>query len=172
MADPLSITASVLTVLQVAESLVNFIREVKNASEEQKKVLKEVLSVKSVLRQLYNTFKDAGKHGFPGDAIWENLKEPLEICQSSLESLMDKLNPMHGFDKACKSVMWKFQRNEIRNILADLERQKSTLILALHLELRYVPPCVLSCTPHQLAHTETELYATLPAIKSLLRPFN
>jgi hypothetical protein len=155
MGDPFSIAASVLTVLQVADSLITFIRDLKNASEEHKNVQAEVQSLQSVLRQVYESSATgntiAGREGSKGGLL-AGLKEPLDTCRLHLEYLTMKLAPMHGFDKARKSVMWKMRRTEIKSILTDIERQKASLMLALQIETKSVfeagPP---SNTPARLA---------------------
>jgi hypothetical protein len=137
MADPLSITASVLTVLQVAESLTNFIRDLKNASEEHKKVLSEVQSLQSVLHQVYESSRRTELE-ISHRGLFEGPQDALEICRLHLEDLMNKLAPMRQPGKTCSSVMWKFKKTAIKNTLADIERQKGTLMLALQNETRSV----------------------------------
>ncbi|ETI25537.1 hypothetical protein G647_02310 [Cladophialophora carrionii CBS 160.54] len=141
MGDPVSIAASILTVLQVADSLVTFIRDLKNASEEHRNVQAEVQSLQSVLRQVYESSATANttprKEGFE-ETPFTGLKDSLETCRLHLEYLTIKLAPMHSFDKARKSVMWKMRRTEIRSILTDIERQKASLMLALQIETKSV----------------------------------
>ncbi|EXJ57413.1 hypothetical protein A1O7_07761 [Cladophialophora yegresii CBS 114405] len=157
MGDPFSIAASILTVLQVADSLVTFIRDLKNASEEHKNVQAEVQSLQSVLRQVYEssatTNATTGKDEFEGERF-AGLEGPLETCRLHLEYLTVKLAPMHGFDKARKSVMWKMRRTEIRSILTDIERQKASLMLALQIETKSVfrasPPSKNPCTARSI----------------------
>ncbi len=137
MGDPFSITASVLTVLQVADSLITFIRDLKNASEEHRRVLAEVHGLRNVLHEVEKSSIRAAKKMIQGDHF-ASLQEPLEICHMHLDDLKMTLAPMQGSGRARSSMMWKFKRPEIKNILADIERQKTALMMALQIETKFV----------------------------------
>ncbi len=137
MADPFSIAASVLTVLQVADSLITFIRDLKNASEEHKKVLAEVQSLQTVLRQVSESSLRT-KMDIPEGDLYAGLQDSIKICRVHLEDLMVNLASMRGSGKTRNAVMWKLKRTEIKSTLADIERQKGTLLLALQNETKSV----------------------------------
>ncbi|KIW26482.1 uncharacterized protein PV07_09574 [Cladophialophora immunda] len=170
MADPFSMAASILTVLQVADSIITFIRDLKNASDEHKSLLAEMESLHSVLGQVYEVAENAGNpRAGAGRPTLASIKEPLNRCRSSLEALMVRLDQMHGLDKARKALVWKRQRTDTRNLLADIEREKTLLMLALQIEAQTT--CV---TNQQLCldthNTITEMGMEIAAIKSLIIP--
>ncbi|KAK0512604.1 hypothetical protein JMJ35_004621 [Cladonia borealis] len=101
MTDPLSISASIIASLQLTGTIVSYLQDVREASEERQRILNEITKRTAV------PFKQA------------------------LERLASKLATVTGFQKAGKSLLWPFQKREISEILGIIERQKTYFVLAL-----------------------------------------
>jgi hypothetical protein len=133
MADPLSISASIIAVLQLSGTVIGYLNDVKGASEDRHRLLNEVTSISGLLYFL----KDRAAQSQYGDSWSMTLaslntpKGPLEQFKSALERLTLKLAPVEGWRKAGKALAWPFQKEEIKEILGAIERHKSLFNLAL-----------------------------------------
>jgi hypothetical protein len=130
--DPISISASIIAVLQLTGTVISYLKEAKSAPEERKKLLNETICIESFLFVL----KDKAES--PRSREWsETLKSlklrngPLTLFQQALERLASKLAPPSGWEKIGKELRWPFQKQEIQDIIATIERQKTLFILAL-----------------------------------------
>ncbi len=110
--------------------MVQYLSDVKDASQERSKLLLEISSSTGILF----TLKDLAAL----DAKWLNTVKalgtpngPLEAFQRALETLAAKLKPAIGLKKVGKSLAWSFQKAEVKDALATIERQKTVFILAL-----------------------------------------
>jgi hypothetical protein len=129
MADPLSISASILGILQLSAVVVQHINSMKDASEERKKLLNEIGTTSDFLAIINNPVRLA-QHG----DSWESLRKPggpLEQLEAVLKKLDAKLAPATGLSKVKKAVTWPFKKGEIEGLLGSIERQKTLLGLAL-----------------------------------------
>jgi hypothetical protein len=129
MADPLSISASILGILQLSAVVVQHINSMKDASEERKKLLNEIGTTSDFLAIINNPVRLA-QHG----DSWESLRKPggpLEQLEAVLKKLDAKLAPATGLSKIKKAVTWPFKKGEIEGLLGSIERQKTLLGLAL-----------------------------------------
>src|SRR2546421_9592064 len=134
MADPLSISASIIAVLQFTSTVIGYISEVSTASKDRQRVLLEVRSTQGILSAL----RDLGENAGWTDS-WiltvKSLQEPggpLEQFKTALERLASKLKPVEGWEMARKALAWPFQKEEMNEILRLIERQKTRFSLALH----------------------------------------
>jgi hypothetical protein len=129
MADPLSISASILGILQLSAVVVQHINSMKDASEERKKLLNEIGTTSDFLAIINNPVRLTQQ----GDS-WESLSKPggpLEQLEAVLKKLDAKLAPATGLSKIKKAVTWPFKKGEIEGLLGSIERQKTLLGLAL-----------------------------------------
>ena len=131
--DPLSISASITALLELTSTVVRFLNEVKGASEDRRIVLAEVASVSGILYTLQDEV-DQAKQGdrWSSTLCSLNVPEgPLPQIRKALERLSSKLaSPATGLRKLGKSMIWPFQKEEIKEILGSIERQKGLLTLA------------------------------------------
>lgn len=111
-ADPLGISASILTALQVATAVVSFIRDLKDASHALRKAQAEIEDLQVVLsrvKELYEKVEIPEEHT-------EKLTcshVPLQECLPQLEKLRGKFSSVRGLDRTRRAVTWKFQQGEI-----------------------------------------------------------
>ena len=133
MADPLSISASIIAVIQLAGTVVKYLNDVKTAAQDHQRILSELSSTSGVLVLL----KDLAERSQCGDAWSLTIKSlnvpngPLEQFKTALEHLALKLAPAIGLKKVGKALAWPFQKAEIQDILNMIERQRSLFNLAL-----------------------------------------
>src|ERR1700737_4234941 len=122
MADPLSISASIIDVIQLTGTVLEFINDVMGASEGRRRILEEVLITHSLLYRLVDQVKEVEAQG--GDTAWSatlgSLRVPggpLEQFKLALERLVSKLKPVEGIPKLGKAFSWPFQKEEVNEIL-------------------------------------------------------
>src|SRR4051812_8352865 len=133
MADPISISTSIIAVLQLNSTVIGYISEVSTASKDRQRVLVEVSSTQGILAAL----KGLGENvGWPSS--WTLTVQslnvpggPLEQFKITLERLASKLKPVEGWKMARKALAWPFQKEEVNQILRLIERQKTLFSLAL-----------------------------------------
>jgi hypothetical protein len=133
MADPLSISAGIIAVLQLTSTVVQYITDVKDASEERLRIRDEISGTSYLLYMLKDRVLQASL-GEPWLLTVQSLdvpKGPLEQFKKALEQLATRLTPSKRLKKVGKALTWPFQREEIKEILSMIERQKSLFDLAL-----------------------------------------
>ena len=131
--DPLSISASITALLQLTSTVIQYLNGVKGAPEDRRTIFSELAGVNEILLIL----QDEAEQAKQGDQ-WSstlcslNVAEgPLDQFRRALERLASKLAPpATGFKKLGKAITWPFQKEEIKEILGSIERQKSLLNLA------------------------------------------
>lgn len=131
MSDPLSISASIVAVLQLTATVVRYLNDMKDATNERQRIVSEISSAHDLLSML-KTLADRSEWGDPRLTTMKSLtapQGPLEQLKLSLEKLEKLLKPSGRIGNAIK---WPFQRPEVLKIVAAIERQKSLFTLALH----------------------------------------
>jgi hypothetical protein len=131
--DPLSMTASLIAIMQLAHSVVGYLNDVKNASKEQVNIATEISSVNALLIPLKYRVKDA-QSGDPWFAEVQKLRDkdgPLDQFESTLKQLKSKVEPVDRFKKAVRLLTWTFNKTEVSAMLSRIDRVKTLVILAL-----------------------------------------
>ena len=133
--DPLSITASIPALIELASNLISFLYRVKNASSEQTKLRNEVVIVSGLLTALDMRRKDmrADDEGFATMRALAVKGGAVDQCKESLERLMGKTDNdnVSGIERFGRNLTWHFRRIEVNEALTSVERLKSSLSLAL-----------------------------------------
>ena len=128
MADPLSVAASVVALLQLAQTIVNGVSDIKNASKERTSIRDEVIYLSGLLFNLKGKLdREELLSGILGPL--SSPSGPLDQLKQALEQLADMVPPSEGLRAVTFS--WSFQKNKIEAILRRIERQKSFIVLAL-----------------------------------------
>lgn len=130
MADPLSISASIIAVLQMTGTVIQYLNDVKGASDDVRSILIEISNTSGLLYSL--------RDPVAVDESWLTTVKslaapsgPLEQFKSALEDLIVKLSPAVGLKNLGKKIIWPFQKGEVKEILGKIERQKMLFSLAL-----------------------------------------
>jgi hypothetical protein len=139
--DPLSITGTLIAVLQVTTAVISICydyrqgvasssRDVLLMSSELN-ALKDVLE--SLLRLVENSQSEVGAEEvkFPTVEKLAQKGGTLETLGGELERLKEKLKPQEGWRKLRAALVWPLKEGEMRKCLGDLERGKSMVMLAL-----------------------------------------
>ncbi len=153
MADPLSITASIITVLQLAGSVASLCLSYRDATKSKDGVLHQLLDeLKGLTNILDPLAKLARDHGWETKSL-ESLNKPggaLDECKVLLETLQTELESVvvaQGVKKLGKILVWPIKEKGVQSLLKRLYQRKSTLALALHqvqmYEATYTSPAEL-----------------------------
>jgi hypothetical protein len=131
--DPLSMTASIIAVLELTSTLTNYINNVEKATAEQAKVAVEASNLFSLLTSMrfrmegtrsddpwFNQVKMLGTYNGPLDQLRETLEEMVETISSSRKR-----------DQIKSALMWKFTKSQVDEMLQRMERLKSLITCAL-----------------------------------------
>jgi hypothetical protein len=151
--DPLSITASLIAVLQVSGTVISALYEYRNgvrsASTDAARIITELNSLRSILESLLQaveteaapktSFSDSNSSGGSRLGNFQALTLPngeLERCQADLEAVSVKLGvdngaPLQGWKKARMALVWPFKEKDVEKLLQSVQKAKSTMQLAL-----------------------------------------
>ncbi|RYP44150.1 hypothetical protein DL768_009359 [Monosporascus sp. mg162] len=148
MGDPLSVTASVISILQLAAKTTQYCKDFKDGSTDRIRLRDELRSATCLLEMLKDRIEDVNDMNADTSALRpasiEALKRPdgpLFHFQQMLEEIVAKLAPQGSRGRLKQHVTWPFDKKEIAELLASLERCKSHISLAMQNDLAYEPCC-------------------------------
>lgn len=130
MADPLSVAASIVTVLQLAQSVVQGIQVVKDSSKERKTVRDEVIYLSGLL---FNLKGGLERHQLNQELLssLDTPLGPLAQLKDAVEQLSALLIPSTGLRNVGKTLFWAHQKDKVNDLLRKIERQKTFILFAL-----------------------------------------
>ncbi|KAH7156643.1 hypothetical protein EDB81DRAFT_867642 [Dactylonectria macrodidyma] len=133
MGDPLSITASIVAVLQLTGTVVTYLNDVKEASKDRNQILLEISNTRGLLLSLKDL---AERPSF--DHTWDTALSKLAIpngplgqFKSALDQLARKMAPVTRTRTVGRALCWPFQKREVEETLQTIERLKSLIMLGL-----------------------------------------
>jgi hypothetical protein len=142
--DPISITGTIIAVLQITSSVISICYDyrggVESASRDAIQITNELNSLREVLESLLRVVeKSQSNNGKDGSSLatFELLAKeggPLMTCKTELERLKSKLEPEKGWRKMRSMLVWPLKEGEVRRTLDWLERLKGTMGLALSVD--------------------------------------
>lgn len=137
--DPLSITASIIAVLQITKAVVSYAKETRDAPEGLRKVYEEARSLVILLHELKDLVAEQNSHNSwlqttSGLAVRDG---PLDQYKKSLEILVPKTTS-HGLRKIGQVLAWNFGKEEVMAVLSQIERIKSLVQIALEMDHMFV----------------------------------
>lgn len=143
MSDPLSITASLIAVLQLAATAIQYVKDVKGGSSDRTRLRDELRSTTCVLEMLRDRIEDSENSGDTklNPELLAALGAPdgpLQLLQKVLQDIIAKLHPRDGLRKLAQPFTWPFDKKDISEMLEMLERLKSNFNLIIQNELVYV----------------------------------
>ena len=133
MADPLSVTASIIAVLQLSSHVFQYLREVKGGTRARMLLHDELRNTISILEMLNYRIDDA-EHGEPWTDSLLTLGSqhgPLDQFADTLRLLIKKLEPATKLKRTTIQLTWPFSEKDVKDLLGSLERQKTMFTLAL-----------------------------------------
>ena len=131
--DPLSTTASLITIIQLAATATRYLKEIKSGSEDRIRLREEIRATSCLLEILHDRVEDA-------DALGQDLSSikslnvaggPLDQMNIILGKLMKKLDPENRLLKKSQAVLWPLSRGDVNDFLNVIERQKAAFNLAI-----------------------------------------
>lgn len=139
--DPLSVTASIIAVIQLTGSVVSAVYSyrtgVKNAPEDAAKVIQDLTGLSQVLENLLQVIERESSTKASRLESLESLTKPdgpLQSCQNTLEHLKAKLQPKEGWRAIKQSLTWPLKKDEIKSTLDDIATAKKTIGLAVSVD--------------------------------------
>ena len=131
--DPLSFSASITTLVQLAGTVIRYLSDVRDSPKELQKIRIVVSSVLGILFLLQEQSHQARQ----GDSLISTLRSldvpnrPLEQFRIALECIASKLAPVKSWKKLGKALKWPIEKEEIQTTLNTIKRQKALFSLAL-----------------------------------------
>ena len=134
MADPLSISASIIAILQLTTSVYRFVSDVKGAPSELARLRDGIGSACTPLYMLRDRLENNDQE-LTSVYLLGGPDGPLNQFRKLLEQLVSRLAPKEGrwkdLDEFRKTLVWPFKKEEVQALLSAMERQKSVFHLAL-----------------------------------------
>lgn len=135
--DPLSLTASIIAVIQttlvIVDTCYQYKSTVSNSSKEVTRIIQQLNSLRSVLERLIEILDNESPDSTRLSTVASLARKdgPLEGCVRGLEELKVRLQPKTGWAKTKVALVWPLKEKEERKVLSDLNDMKTTLHFAL-----------------------------------------
>lgn len=134
--DPLSVTASIIAILQLSTKVLGYLNDVKDASKDCRKCTLEASNLYSLLVNLRFRLEE-GSSNEP----WYNAVRalgvdngPLDQFKQALEQLQTKLTGGCKMKMVSNALVWKLNNADVTSILARMERLKTLVQIALQMD--------------------------------------
>ncbi|KAL8910022.1 MAG: hypothetical protein Q9171_004682 [Xanthocarpia ochracea] len=138
--DPISLTASFITIIGLTTEATSYLKELKHGSEDRVRLREEVRSIQCLLEILKDRVEDSDVLKSDLSSI-QSLKlpgGPLDQLTNALQQLKKKLAPGDGLVHKPRPLLWPLQKKEVKDLIDTIERQKSAFTLAIqndHIEI-------------------------------------
>ncbi|KAH8725930.1 ankyrin repeat-containing domain protein [Phaeosphaeriaceae sp. PMI808] len=134
--DPLSVTTSIIAILQLSNKVLGYLNDAKDASKERERCAVELSNLYGLLVSLRCRLEESNPNtpwhtGVRALAI-EN--GPLDQFRQALELLQARLTHKSALGNAGEAIVWKFKKDEVANILSRMERLKTLVQVALQMD--------------------------------------
>ena len=153
--EPVSVSASVSTIAEVAAHVVIYILKVKTASKDLSRFKKELQSLRNELEDIAELLERAERDCDAQSAsklpILQRLADPgnnsspLACCHEELTTLVKELERLGWGSQeprrsaTVKALTWPFKKQEITKTLDSIKSLKATMISGLRNDEVYVP---------------------------------
>ena len=136
--DPVSAVGFVASILQLIKTtgiVIGYVNDVKDAPTERAQFARHASSLLALLTDLRYRVEEARSISDPWFVSLRGLGAeggPLDQLQDQMERLARRLEPSTGrLKKAGKALIWTLDKKETQNVLAQIERVKTLVMLAL-----------------------------------------
>jgi hypothetical protein len=130
MADPISLAASIITLVHVTDSVLTscytYIGRVKAAAAEIEKAVLETSTLKGILLNLHELSLNE-----PDNASLQVLSGPLAACLATLKDMETRLRPLSEKLTTKRKLIWPFEARKLDELLGRIREQKPQLMLTL-----------------------------------------
>lgn len=150
MGDPLSIATGLITLVQATATATDYLKNVRDGGKDRKKLRDELRSLTCLLEMLHDRVEDH-QHAASSDSNGENPLNPaalvsltgpdgpLERMKATMEDIISKLVPKSRLQSLAQPVKWPFDKKDVMELFATIERTKSHFTLVLQNDLMYAP---------------------------------
>jgi len=141
--DPLSISASVLTIFQAVSQIYSLARTVKDSKVEIQRLCDKLFALKGVLEHIQlqvaslgntSSWKESGIEAaeqLPLAMKSPESKEMLESTQTFIKEIMKDIPETKGFKAALQRLSWPWTKDQIKEHISRLERVKSWFVIGI-----------------------------------------
>jgi hypothetical protein len=138
--DPLSVTASIIAILQLSAKVLVYIGDVRDAPKERSHCESEISNLSALLRALRDHAQagDLSQPWFTAVAELAAPKGPFDQFKQALEALQNKITEGGRLKNIGEALVWKFKKEEVAGILQRIERLKTLVEIALQKDHLYV----------------------------------
>ncbi len=127
--EPLGATASIVSLLHLAGAVIKYLSILKDASDDVKALVLELCSIRGLLSTIKDLVTEESiLHDSLGghDGLFSQIESSLQSLASKIESTSTT-----GAQKLVQKIRWPLRKEEIKDVLSSIERQKTLLSLAL-----------------------------------------
>lgn len=134
--DPLSVTASIIAILQLSNKVLGYLNDVKDASKECAKCTIEASNLHSLLVNLRFRLENGDSDTSWFTAIRDLAVEngPLDQFKQALELLQNRMTNGETWHQVGHALLWKIKKDEIASVLVRMERLKTLVAIALQMD--------------------------------------
>lgn len=142
MADPVGLAASVIALLQMTATAIQYVKDVKDGPLDRIRLRDELRSTTCVLEMLRDRVEDSqsSEEVTLKPELLATLSAadgPLNLLQKLLQDIITKLSPLTRLKRLAQPFTWPFTKKEVAETLAALERLKSNFNLIIQGEVVY-----------------------------------
>ncbi|OIW26077.1 hypothetical protein CONLIGDRAFT_656648 [Coniochaeta ligniaria NRRL 30616] len=134
--DPLSITASLIAIIQLTSTLLEYLNSVKDAPKGRAQCAIEASNLYNLLTVLRYRMEESSSN-----EPWFNALKalgihhgPLDQYRHALEQILEKTSGSSSARKLGSSLLWPFKKEDVKDLLVRIERLKTVISIALEMD--------------------------------------
>jgi hypothetical protein len=134
--DPLSITASVIAIVQLTGTVIGYLNDIKDAHEDCKKVKVEAANLYSLLIRLqcHLEQEDVNSPWYTAMRALNASGGPFDQYLQSLQLLESKIAADGRAQRFRRALIWTFSKEAVASILGRIERVKTLVGISLEID--------------------------------------
>jgi hypothetical protein len=137
--DPLSVTASIIAVLQLTVKIIDGLKYAGDASTDRVQFTTEIQNLRDLLVALLSRVDEDSSDPWHTNVRQMGGQDGLIYqYRVALEQLKDKISTGEGLKKTAKTFLWKYIQQDAERILSRMERLKSLVQIALEMDHLFV----------------------------------
>ncbi len=134
--DLVSFAASIIAILQLSSTVIGYLNDVKDAPKDRARCATEASNLFNLLNNLRYRLEEVDTNQAWYTAIRALAIEdgPFDQYKLALEQLQPKVSSSSGISKIGNTLLWKFSKQEVNDILSRMERLKTLVQIALEMD--------------------------------------
>lgn len=134
MAETLGVVSGIIAVADLTYTVLGYLKSVHDAGKDIQDYNREAPNFAELLTSLAVHVAQSG--GQNGDSWFQSVQTlqrgPMQQYQTAVETFKEKVTHGTGFrEKIIQRITWKFVKEDVKEILAKMERLKSLIVIAL-----------------------------------------